>query len=236
MLKLFRVFIFLVCFSLSGCSNNSINNGIIDTSGISLSTLYDTIIFDIAIVGSCSPTQGALEFLENKLIENRIANEVIFKKRDNLTTQYVNWNSSQLLQFEIKNRVLKNKNYKNKTLAVFIAYIPGVYLVGGEHAAGVQYGNTSFAILRDITDKSWEGVVLLHEFGHMLSIARVGNRSCTPINPERPNHCNNENCAMYWQADTHRTQYCEVCISEIRKLIRGEALQKTILLAKSRGS
>jgi hypothetical protein len=178
--------------------------------------LYDTVIFDIASVNTGTPSSEALEFFRSKIVQYGIGNRVIFRQRQDIPGPNV-WTPGQLRQFEENNRLIRDKNAEDRILVVFIAYLPGIYLGGSSTTiAGIQYGDTSFAIFRDITDDDWEGVVLLHELGHMIRVA--WSRDEPPSNPDRPHHCNDEDCTMFWRAGTHRTNFCIRCLGELRKL------------------
>jgi hypothetical protein len=134
---------------------------------------------------------------------------------------------AQVRQFEQNHRQVHDENPNDKILVVFVSYLPGIYVNGSVRSiAGIQYGDTSFAIFRTITDNSWEGVVLLHELGHMLTIAKAGNRAAEPINPKRPNHCNDSSCVMFWRAGVKRTEFDSECLRELRQLIRGDKSKK----------
>jgi len=149
---------------------------------------------------------------------------VIIKYRSRITSVYSIWNAARLRHFETRNRKFIDRNPGDRRLVFFICYVPGEYhKKDGDKISktivGVQYNPTSFAILRKQTKESYEGVVLLHEFGHAIKIARASNRKDSPINPDRPNHCNNSKCTMFWRANRHRTKLDNECLRELRELI-----------------
>lgn len=187
-------------------------------------TLYDSIIFDIVSAPGQGPSPSALTFFIGKLKEYDICDRVIIKYRSRITGVYSIWNSARLRHFETRNRKFIDRNPKDRRLIFFICYVPGEYHRKdgdkiAKNIAGVQYNTTSFAILRGKTKESYEGVVLLHEFGHAIRIARASDRDDPPVNPDRPNHCNNETCTMFWRASSDRTKLDDECLRELRKLI-----------------
>jgi hypothetical protein len=223
---MFRQWLALILISLLGCCTP------ISIESNQLPSLYNTIIFDIAAVNTGTPDPAALQFMKNRIIEEGIAHRVIFKQRENVGNALPIWGYGDVTNFEKVNRVLYDKNPKDKILIIFISYLNGIYLQGDTaNIAGLQYDTTSFAVFRDLTDNEWEGVVLMHELGHLLGIARRENRTSEPVNPDRPNHCNNENCTMYWRAGSQRNRFCETCLKEIQTLIHGGKIKKRQLVA-----
>lgn len=75
---------------------------------------------------------------------------------------------------------------------------------------GVAYSSTSMCIFKDaikdnsgglgqVSEEILETAVLIHEFGHILGLVNNG----TPMaqdheDAQRPHHCDNENCLMYY--------------------------------------
>ena len=183
-------------------------------------TLYDSIVFEIVSAPGRGPSPSALTFFVGKLKEYDICDRVIVRYRSHITSVYPVWNSNRLRHFEARNRRILDRTPGNRRLVFFICYVPGEYRRGtSTNIVGVQYGPTSFAIFCDKSKESYEGVVLLHEFGHAIQIARAKNRKDPPIKPDRPNHCNNTKCAMFWRASDKRTKLDDECLRELRQLI-----------------
>ena len=106
-------------------------------------------------------------------------------------------------------------NSENK-VAVTGIFIDGEYSENTENGSvlGVAYRNTSFVLFeRTIQEFSGqplapsttvlESTVLQHEFGHLLGLVNAG----TPMQSEHQDvehgrHCTEENCLMYWTAET----------------------------------
>jgi len=103
---------------------------------------------------------------------------------------------------------------------MFIAYVSGPYVEGKlSNVAGLQYSE-SIAMFKDSKIWKTEGSVLLHEFGHLLEIADAEHRKDeVPANADRPNHCNNKRCVMYWQIQGPDMDFGERCKDELRALV-----------------
>ena len=222
---MFRQWLALILISLLGCCTPVI----IESN--QPPCLYNAIIFDIAVVDTGTPTPTALQYMRDRIIAEGIARRVIIRQRENIGHALPIWSYSEVTNYERKNRVLRDKNSKDKILVIFISYLNGTYMQGDtSNIAGLQYDETSFAVFRQYTDEDWEGVVLMHELGHLLGVAHRENRTTEPVNPDRPNHCNDENCTMFWRAGSDRVRFCQVCIEEIQTLIRGGKIKKRQLL------
>jgi hypothetical protein len=183
-------------------------------------TLYDSIILDIVSPPEKGPSATALAFFINSLKQYDICDRVLVNYRTDITGILPIWDANLIRHFESVNRKLKDVDSNDRRLTLFICYLPGSYHSGKvNNIAGIQYNPTSFAIFRDKVRESFEGVVLLHEFGHIIRISRTANRKEPPINPDRPNHCNNKKCTMFWRARVDRTHLDAKCLKDLKKLI-----------------
>jgi hypothetical protein len=183
-------------------------------------TLYDNIILDIVSPPGKGPSGTSLAFFINKLKQYDICDQVQVNCRTDVTGLLPVWDANLIRHFESVNRKLKDVDPKDRKLTLFICYLPGTYLgVNMRNIAGIKYAPTSFAIFCDRIKESFEGVVLLHEFGHIIGIARTANRKEPPINPDRPNHCNDKKCTMFWQARVDRTHLDAKCLKDLKKLL-----------------
>ncbi len=106
-------------------------------------------------------------------------------------------------------------NSVNK-ITVFGLFIDGEYSENTENGSvlGVAYRNTSFVIFEETTQRFsgqplapsttvLETTVLDHEFGHLMGMVNAG----TSMQSEHQDtahgrHCSNDNCLMYWTAET----------------------------------
>jgi hypothetical protein len=219
MWKWLRSVLFLSCLTLTSCAVNQRRAGTYIPLHIPpAQTLYDSITFDIVSEDGIQPDKEELQFFASKLREYHISHVIHFRYRENINSPNVIWTSASIRQFEKDNRVLHDKDLKDRDFVVFIAYVNGNY-VNGEttNVAGLQYGRSSFALFADFYHN--EGVVLLHEFGHILRLAHSSKRKEPPVNPDRPNHCNNTSCTMFWRAGKTRIRLDSQCRQELNALI-----------------
>ncbi|MRH99270.1 membrane metalloprotease [Kriegella sp. EG-1] len=101
-------------------------------------------------------------------------------------------------------------------LTVFGLFLDGAYSENTENGSvlGIAYRNTSFIIFEE-TVQSFSGqplapnitvletTVLNHEFGHIMGMVNAGTEMQTNHQDvEHGRHCTNEDCLMYWTAET----------------------------------
>jgi hypothetical protein len=209
-----RLSIFLVVFLLS-CTAPAIRFESEHTS-----TLYASIVIEIVPQEGTSPDREALVRLKTQLRRYKICNNVGIIVRSPVTegTMPV-WDSNQIRVFEKRHRDLKDTDLDDRHLVVYISYVKGNYLQGDlDGVAGLQYGDTSICMFVEHFRTASEGAVLIHEFGHLIDIAR--DREGPPGNPDRLNHCNNSNCVMFWTIKDSSGRMDEECRQEILDLIK----------------
>ncbi|MFN2440778.1 MAG: hypothetical protein ABR503_16355 [Chitinophagaceae bacterium] len=97
-------------------------------------------------------------------------------------------------------------------MAIYILYTNGAYTQN--NVLGVAHKNTSAALFgKKIKDNSGglgqtsrtklEATVLEHEVAHLLGLVDIGTVMQTPHKDvAHGNHCNNENCLMYYASET----------------------------------
>jgi hypothetical protein len=116
---------------------------------------------------------------------------------------------NDIATIEQKNRSVFNSGNQ---LAVYILIVDGNYT--DANVLGVSYRNTSVCLFgKTIFDNSGnigevnrtklETTVAEHEFGHLLGLVNLGTAMQTNHqDAAHGNHCNNENCLMYYAAET----------------------------------
>jgi predicted Zn-dependent protease len=118
---------------------------------------------------------------------------------------------------KIENDYRKSYN-KGKTIAVFLLVLDGNYKQTDEESftIGAAYRNTSLVLfgkpiednsggIRKVDKATLETTVALHEMGHLLGLVNSGTDMVNPHeDEENKNHCENEDCLMYWAIETNR--------------------------------
>jgi hypothetical protein len=185
------------------------------------STYFDSIQLEIAYIGSSRPPISVIEHFENEIVRYKIAKRVSHIIHQVSYPEPELWNSGHLAMFESKCRYFRDITPKNRHLKLFVAYLPGRFLEGDyDNIAGLAYGGTSFAVFSNTISETTQGNVFVHELGHLLQFVNLSARKETPINPERPRHCNNESCVMFWRASKDRTTFDDDCIDQLADKIR----------------
>ncbi|WP_373073264.1 membrane metalloprotease [Zeaxanthinibacter enoshimensis] len=124
-------------------------------------------------------------------------------------------------QYSIDDIVSLENNYRtayndDRMIAVWGIFLDAEYAGNTENGTvlGVAFRNTSFALfessVQEFSDRAFapsrtvlESTVLNHEFGHLMGLVNAG----APLqsdhqDTEHGRHCTDENCLMYWTAET----------------------------------
>jgi hypothetical protein len=165
-------------------------------------------------------TTESMVYFASKINEYKIAKNVKFVLRKVPRPYTIPWNTSLIKIFETQHRQMYDTKPKDKHLILFIACVPGPYIQGTRtNIAGLAYDDTSFAIFIDNVNKCNQGIVLLHEMGHILGLVDIKSRNEKPINPERPSHCNDDDCNMFWCISSDNDDFCYKCMCDLKQLI-----------------
>lgn len=112
----------------------------------------------------------------------------------------------------------RTQNTSAQLLTAYIVFVDGEYSgnQGSSKVLGVAYYPSSMVIFAKSIQEFSGGigqpsglnlqtVVLSHEFGHVMGLVNNGTKMTIP-HQDIPNgrHCNNENCLMYYEAETNR--------------------------------
>ena len=103
-----------------------------------------------------------------------------------------------------------------KTLSVFLLVVDGDFKKNDESTftIGAAYRNTSIVLFGNRIEENSGGfikpsketletTVALHELGHLMGLVNVGTDMVVPHeDQENENHCDNEDCLMYWAIET----------------------------------
>lgn len=210
-----------VCVLLMGCGCASTTHQFDKP----LNTLYDSILIEIQPTTMGSPTENTLDKFKNELERYRICakKNINIIINDPVPTPTFAWMYYDIYAFEFRNRAYQDLNAEDKHIAVFIAYIPGSSVQPNRtNIVGLQYYSSSIATLT-LGIEEIELPTLLHEFGHLIGLVDRDRREEPPINANRPSHCNNESCLMFWivprTCGDELPAFCEKCLRDIHSLI-----------------
>ena len=64
-------------------------------------------------------------------------------------------------------------------------------------------------------------VAVSPQWNHMdvFGLVDPSSRAEEPVNPDRPNHCNNINCVMFWHIKRFSHVLCNLCKADLLKSI-----------------
>jgi len=175
---------------------------------------FDTLSTEIFYVEGLEPTSATIEAFENFLSErlNKSGGiEITLKEIASPGKSVYSITDIRALEDDI--RTAYNENGK---VAVFGIFIDGEYSENTDEGSvlGVAYRNTSFVIfeetIRTFSSQPFapnlnilESTVLHHEFGHLMGMVNVGTTMQTDHQDvEHGKHCTEENCLMFWTAET----------------------------------
>jgi len=183
---------------------------------------YDSITFEICAIGSASlPSPYSLKFLVTKLSNHQVcrAENITFvlNNSEDSASEFPIWNTAALSLARARNRKIQDLNSEDKNICIFILFVKNKFVTPTlSNLAGLQFG-TTIAIFEEQLERSLEGAVLLHEFGHVMKLG--SDRSEAPVNPDRPSHCNNPDCVMFWMVSDPKADFDSECIKEIKAMI-----------------
>ncbi len=174
----------------------------------------DTLFLELFYVDGLKPTDNTIanfqSFLENRL--NKPGGIQMELKQIESPGQTV-YSIQDIRDLEDDIRTAYNDDNRITVSGIFI---DGEYSENTENGSvlGVAYRNTSFVIFEE-TVQSFSGqplapsttvletTVLDHEFGHLLGMVNAGTPMQTDHqDTEHGRHCTNEDCLMYWTAET----------------------------------
>ncbi|QNM85023.1 membrane metalloprotease [Polaribacter pectinis] len=229
MKNIFLKTVFICCIIFSCTSetenideeNNGSTNVVLNrqTTGSSANDLlsadtFKKMIVEIAYVEGFKPTETALNNFKN-FIQNRTnkPNGVEFVTKVIPTTGKTVYTLDEVVDIEKEHRTKYNSN---ETIAVWVLFINGKSSRDNNQGSilGSAYWNTSFVIyeetIQGLSDSTFEperslleSSVINHEFGHILGLTNLGsNLQSDHEDSDHPKHCIEEDCLMYWAAET----------------------------------
>ena len=178
------------------------------------SSSFEKLVLEIMYVGELNPTSTTLdnfqEFLEARLNKPQ-GIEIVLRQIENVGKEV--YSIHDIRNIEDTHR---RKFNEQGTIAVSGIFIDGEYDQNTDNGSvlGVAYRNTSFVIfeqtIREFSNQplapsltTLESVVINHEVGHLLGLVNAGTTMQTNHQDiAHGRHCTNENCLMFWTAET----------------------------------
>ncbi|WOD42942.1 membrane metalloprotease [Hwangdonia lutea] len=178
------------------------------------SSTFKSMIIELVYVDGFEPTQTAINNLKS-FIEARTfkPNGITIEKRSIAPTGKLKYSIEDIISIEDSNRTKYNTNNQ---IAIWAFFANGESNKNTENGVvlGTAYRNTSFVIyqetIEDLSNSAFEPdrsvletTVITHEFGHIFGLTNLG----TPMvsnheDSSHAKHCNDEDCLMYWSAET----------------------------------
>jgi predicted Zn-dependent protease len=175
---------------------------------------YDKLTVEIQFVKGFAPTAGAVTNLENFLAQrlNKPAGITIVQNEISSPGK-ASYAQADIRDVESSSRTQKTNG---KTLTAYFFFADADYGAnsGNGKVLGIAYGSSSMAIfgktLREYSGgisqpslATIETTVMLHEFSHILGLVNNGT-TMQGSHQDQPHgkHCNDENCLMYYTAET----------------------------------
>jgi len=210
----------LPMLSLYGCRQIATTESTkksIGSSSFKSPYLYDSLLFEIAPITSCTPDKNALGYFRDKLEFYQICRQesvsfIIHAEEPLVRPQPMFL--QHIYFYESIHRTYLDLDPNDRKGSVFVPYLSGPIVTprrGLRVLGGIHYGETSFAIFKDGSQRR-EGSVLLHELGHMIGIR---SDSLEPLS-----HCPNRNCIMWTTAISAYAEFCDDCREELAVIIR----------------
>jgi predicted Zn-dependent protease len=175
---------------------------------------FKKMIVELAYIEGFKPSDAAINNFKS-FITNRINKPegVTFSTKEIVATDKEVYTLDEVVALETTNRTNYNSD---TTIAVWVLFINGKSSSDTNSSAilGSAYWNTSFVIyeetIMDLSNSAFEperslleSSVIHHEFGHILGLTNLGTElQSDHEDAEHPKHCDEEDCLMYWAAET----------------------------------
>jgi predicted Zn-dependent protease len=220
----------LVCSILFSCSSESeglddATSNPVNTSSNRQSTgssandllsarVFKKMIVEIAYIEGFKPTEKAITNFKNFIQNSTFKTEgVSFIEKKIPATGKTVYTLNEVVAIEKENRTIYNTN---STIAVWVLFIDGKSSKDTDQGSilGAAYWNTSFVIYEETIQglsggtfepkrSLLEASVIHHEFGHILGLTNLGtDLQSDHEDSAHPKHCDDEDCLMFWAAET----------------------------------
>jgi predicted Zn-dependent protease len=177
-------------------------------------TNFKKTIVEIGFIEDFKPTETALNNFKN-FIQNSTnkSQGVEFITKEIPSTGKTVYTLDEVVALE---KLHRTKYNSNTTIAVWVLFINGKSSkdTNSSSILGSAYWNTSFVIYEEtihgLSNSAFEpnrslleSSVIHHEFGHILGLTNLGsNLQSDHEDAEHPKHCIEEDCLMYWAAES----------------------------------
>jgi predicted Zn-dependent protease len=175
---------------------------------------FQKMIVEVTYIEGFEPTETSKNNFKN-LIESRTFKPegVQFIEKQIPPTGKTEYTLEDVVSIEKEHRTQYNTS---TTIAVWVLFINGKSSrdTSSSSILGYAYWNTSFAIFEEtihgLSNSAFEperslleSSVIHHEFGHILGLTNLGSDlQSDHEDVDHPKHCNEEDCLMYWAAET----------------------------------
>lgn len=217
-----------IFFSCSSSNEEILDNEIINTVNVSTNrqatgasandllsaNSFKKMTVELAYIEGFKPTDAAINNFKS-FITNRINKPegVTFITKKIVATDKEVYTLEEVVALEKEHRTTYNST---TTIAVWVLFINGKSASDTANSAilGVAYWNTSFVIYEEtihgLSNSAFEperslleASVINHEFAHILGLTNLGSDlQSDHEDTAHPKHCNEEDCLMFWAAET----------------------------------
>jgi hypothetical protein len=175
---------------------------------------YKRILIEIDYVEGYEPSQQAKDTLVSRLYSVCDKDDIIIMPPKSFAS------SKSIYSLEdIKDLEKEHRTYQNQApdMVAYVLYLDGESYEK-ENVLGRAYGPSSIVIFKEkiddipipiwgpaigLTTSDYETSVIVHEFGHLLSLVNYGYKSERGHEDSgHEHHCTHENCVMYYAIDT----------------------------------
>ena len=176
--------------------------------------IYKKMVVEIGFINGFKPTETALKNLKT-FVQNRTnkTQGIEFITKEIAATEKDVYTIEEIVDIEKQQRTIYNTSY---TIAIWVLFVDGKSSKDSSSISilGSAYWNTSIVIYEEIihnlSDSTFEpsrslleSSVLNHEFAHILGLTNLGSDlQSDHEDAAHPKHCNEEDCLMYWAADS----------------------------------
>ncbi len=188
------------------------NNGQVGSAANALLSdeVYKKLEVEIIHMQGYTPTSSTISNLQSFLSSClKKPGGITISLKEIPTQSQSSYSTSDLKSIENNHRTIYNVG---NTIAASIIIVDGAYT--NNNVLGIAYKNTSMAIFGGTIEENSGGIskpsrsklestVLNHEFGHVLGLVNVGSNMVENHEAnDHEGHCNNDNCLMYYAAET----------------------------------